>query len=256
MLFSFSKSDSQKIMLLLLFANDNPILLFGMIALIVIGLGFMFWYFQTKSKRDEAYYQNLANQNGWDYRKDFQLTTITLRHIFTPKGKEDIDWTLYIETVQSSESNSAGLKNTVWETNDARLDGEVFLIGPRPSDFPPGLDFGEGLTEMALQFLLRATLGVDAPDTSRLREVKIQNEELAKSYLLFSTNAEKAKHLLNTEAENLLIDLAGLLREKQRPALVFWEDNLRIKCSDHVSNGTALSKLVMLGKIVVKNSKF
>ncbi len=242
-------------MLFFLFANDNPFLLFGMIALIVIGLGFMFWYLQTKSKRDEAYYQNVANQKGWNYQKDFQLSIRTLRHIFTPKMKDEIDWTLKIETVQSSESNSGGLKNTIWETDSAKLDDEVFLIGPRPSDFPIGLDFGEGLTQMALQFLLRSALGDDAPDTNRLREVKIFNEDLEKSYLLYSTNEETADQLLNVEAEHLMIDLAGLLKETQRPAIVFYDKNLRVKCDGHVSNDEALDKIVMLGQIIAMNSK-
>lgn len=231
------------------FANDNPIVMFGTLAVILALLGFMAWYFATKSKREEASYKTAADLNGWNYQKEQELASLgspgVIRHRFTPKD-EKLNWTLVIETYLGSNSSSSS-RNTIWRTDSIKLDNELFLTGARPSDFPQGLDFGDGITQMALQFLLRATLGDDAPDTSRLREDKTINNELGKYYLVFATNESLSKKILTPQIENLLIELAKTLKEKQRPAIVFSNRGLQIKCSDHISNSEALSKIVMLG---------
>lgn len=243
------EKEKQMAGLLLLFANDNPLAIAAGVIIIILILGITAWYFQTKSKRDEAAYKSAADSNGWNYQKEQELAKLgssgVIRHRFTPKAENDMsDWSLVIEYFTNADGRS---RNTTWQTDSIKLENDLFLIGPRPSDFPQSLDFGDSLTEMAMQFLLRAAFGNDAPDTSRLREMKNINSDFGKHYMVFATNESISNSILTTQTESLLIELAKMLKEKQRPAVFFWRRGLQIKCNDNISNADALGKIVMLG---------
>lgn len=236
---------------LLFFANDNPLAIAAGVVIIILILGLTAWYFQTKSKRDETAYKSAAELNGWNYKKEQELAELgspgVIRHRFTPKPENNTSsWSLVIEYF--TKDNAGGnIRNTTWQTDSIKLENDLLLIGTRPSDFPQGIDFGDSLTQMAMQLLLRASFGNDAPDTSRLREKKNINSDLGKRYMIFTTNESIENSLLTPQTEILLIELAKMLNEKQRPAVVFWHRGLQIKCNANISNSDTLGKISMLG---------
>ena len=128
-----------------------------------------------------------------------------------------------------------------------KLPEGLVLIGPRPKDLPANLDLSGMLTQAALQILLRATLGNDAPDTTRLSEVKSDSPGVRRHYLVFATHDDLPGRLLTEEAEAALLVLAHGLKEQQRPAVVFWKQGLQVKCAGLITDIPNLQRIAALG---------
>ena len=128
-----------------------------------------------------------------------------------------------------------------------KLADGLVLIGPRPKDLPPNFDMGGMLIQAALQVLLRATLGNDAPDTVHLREVKEGSADLLRHNLVFATDEALATRLLTSDAERALLGLDQSLKEKQHPAVVFWNQGLHVKCAGLITDAPNLKRIAALG---------
>ena len=223
----------------------------GLIIVIVIlaVLGGVLWFTQRRQKINETALAQLAQSQGWQYQKSYELSQLgsgnVLRYRFSQAHGDGGAWTLDIGT--ASAAGGAPLQNTIWRSEDVKLPEGLVLIGPRPKDMPANLDLGGLLTQAALQMLLRATLGNDAPDTSHLREVKTGSLDLLRHYLVFATDEASAGCLLTSQAESSLLALTQSLKEKQRPAVVFWKQGLQVKCVGLITDAPNLQRIVALG---------
>jgi hypothetical protein len=210
------------------------------------------WLTQRRQKISETALAQLAKSEGWQFQKSYELSQLgagnVLRYRFSQGHGEGAGWTLDIET--ASAAGGAGgspLQNTTWRSEDVKLSEGLLLIGPRPKDLPENLDLGGMLTQAALQMLLRATLGNEAPDTARLNEVKHDSPGVRRHYLVFATDNNLPGRLLTAEAEAALLVLAHGLKERQRPAVVFWKQGLQVKCAGLITDAPNLQRLAALG---------
>lgn len=219
-------------------------------AIIILAvIGIVIWLVQRRKKIDETALSQLAQSKGWQYQKSYELSQLgsgnVLRHRFT--SGRDGGWTLDIESASVSGSpGGAPQQSTTWLAEDVKLPNELILIGPRPADMPPHLDFGGALSGMVLQFLLGRLLSGDAPDTTRLREVK--GARLERHYLVFATDEALLGRLLNPRTETALMELAGSLKEKERPAIVLWHRGLQVKCAGLITQPANLQNIAALGE--------
>lgn len=219
-------------------------------AIIILAvIGIVIWLAQRRKKIDETALSQFAQSNGWQYQKSYELSQLgsgnVLRYRFT-SGK-DGGWTLDIESASlSGGTGGAPQQSTTWRAEDVALPNELILIGPRPEDMPPHLDFGGALSGMVLQMLLGRLLSGEAPDTTRLREVK--GAGLERHYLVFATDEALLGRLLNRQTETALMELAGSLKEKQRPAIVFWHRGLQVKCGGLITRPADLQGIAALGE--------
>jgi type II secretory pathway pseudopilin PulG len=221
------------------------------IAVVILAvLGGALWFTQRRQKINETALAQLAQSQGWQYQKSYELSHLgsgnVLRYRFSQAHEDGGGWTLDIETA-SAGAGGAPLQSTIWRSADVKLPDGLVLIGPRPKDMPANLDFGGMLTQAALQMLLRATLGNDAPDTSHLREVKKGSPDLLGHYLVFATDEALPGRLLTSEVERALLALTRSLKEKQRPAVVFREQGLQVKCVGLISDPPNLQRIAALG---------
>jgi hypothetical protein len=223
------------------------------IAVVILAiLGGALWLTQRRQKISEAALAQLAQLEGWQYQKSYELSQLgsgnVLRYRFSQARGNGGGWTLDIETASAAGgTGGAPLQNTIWRSADVKLPEGLVLIGPRPKDFPPKLDLGGMLSQAALQMLLRATLGNDAPDTARLSEVKHDSPGVRRHYLVFATDDDLPGRLLTAEAEAALLVLAHGLKEKQRPAVVFWKQGLQVKCAGLITDTPNLQRIAALG---------
>ena len=225
----------------------------GPISAIVIlaVLGIVIWLTQRRKKIDETALSQLAQSEGWQYQKSYELSQLgpgnVLRYRFSNSTDAGGRWTLDIASASvSGGPGGAPQQSTTWRTEDVKLPDELILIGPRPKDMPANLDFGGALTGMALQMLLGTMLHGEAPDTTRLHEVKATG--LARQYLVFATDEALLGRLLNSQIETALIELAGSLKEKQRPAIVFWHRGLQVKCAGMITGPADLQRIAAMGE--------
>lgn len=221
------------------------------IAVVILAiLGGALWFTQRRQKIDETNLAQLAQSQGWQYQKSYELSQLgsgnVLRYRFSQAHGDGGAWTLDIETASAGAGGSP-LQNTIWRSEDVKLPEGLVLIGPRPKDLPANLDCGGMLTQAALQMLLRATLGNDAPDTSHLREVKNGSPDLLGHYLVFATDETLPGRLLTSQAESVLLALSRSLKEKQRPAVVFWKQGLQVKCVGLITDTPNLQRIAALG---------
>ena len=220
-------------------------LIIGIVILVV--LGGALWLAQRGQKISETALAQLAQSEGWQFQKSYELGSV-LRYRFSQAHEDGAGWTLDIET--ASAAGGAGgspMQNTIWRSEDVKLPEGLVLIGPRPKDLPANLDLDGMLSQAALQMLLRATLGNDAPDTARLREVKHDSRGVVRHYLVFATDHDLPRRLLTAEAESGLLVLAHGLKEKQRPAVVFWKQGLQVKCAGLITDTPNLQRIAALG---------
>jgi hypothetical protein len=223
------------------------------IAVVILAvLGAAVWFTQRRQKINETALAQLARSQGWQYQKSYELSHLgsgnVLRYRFSQAHGDGGGWTLDIET--ASAAGGAGgspLQSTIWRSEDVKLPEGLVLIGPRPRDMPANLDFGGMLTQAALQILLRATLGHDAPNTSHLREVKNGSSDLLRHCMVFATDETLPGRLLTSQAESALLGLRQSLKEKQRPAVVFWKQGLQVKCVGLITDPTNLQRIAALG---------
>ena len=222
------------------------------IAIVILAaLGIVLWLTQRAKKVDEAGLAQLAQSRGWQYAKSYELSQLgsgnVLRYRFSNAQGEGGGWTLDVESTSvSGGPGGAAQQSTIWRTDEIRLPDELILIGPRPEDMPPNLDFGGALTGMALQMLLRTMFSGEAPDASRLHEVK--DSGVARQYLVFATDEALLGRLVNSQTESALSELAGSLKEKQRPAVVFWHRGLQVKCAGMITDHANLQRIAALGE--------
>jgi hypothetical protein len=222
-------------------------------AIIILAfLGIVIWLTQRRKKIDEAALSQLAQSKGWQYQKSFELPQLgsgnVLRYRFSNSTGEGGEWTLDLESASvSGGPGGAPQQSTTWHTEDVKLPNELILIGPRPEDMPPHLDFGGALSGMVVPMLLgRLLSGGEAPDTTRLREVK--GARLERHYLVFATDEALLGRLLNQGTETALMELAGSLKEKQRPAIMFWHRGLQVKCAGLITRPVDLQGIAALGE--------
>jgi len=221
-------------------------------ALVIVAiLGIVIWLTQRRKKIDETALSQFAQSKGWQYGKSYELSQLgsgnVLRYRFSSARDAGGAWTLDIESASvSGGPGGAPQQSTTWRTEDVKLPNEVILIGPRPKDMPPNLGFGGPLTGMALQLLLRTILHGEAPDTARLHEVK--GAGLERHYLVFATDEALLGRLLDSETETALMELAGSLKEQQRPAIVFWHRGLQVKCRGLITAPADLQGIAALGE--------
>jgi hypothetical protein len=225
-------------------------LIIGVVILVI--LGGALWLSQRRQKISETALAQLAQSEGWQYQKSYELSQLgsgnVLRHRLSQAHGDGGGWTLDIETASAAGgAGGAPLQNTIWRSEDVKLPEGLVLIGPRPKDLPANLDLGGMLTQAALQMLLRVTLGNDAPDTARLSEVKSDSPGVRRHYLVFATDDELPGRLLTAEAEAVLLVLAHGLKEKQRPAVVFWKQGLQVKCVGLITDPPNLQRIAALG---------
>lgn len=221
----------------------------AIIILAVIGIAI--WLVQRRKKIDETALSQLAQSKGWQYQKSYELSQLgsgnVLRYRFSNSTGEGGGWTLDIESASvSGGPGGAPQQTTTWRAEDVALPNELILIGPRPEDMPPHLDFGGALSGMVLQVLLGRLLSEEAPDTTRLREVK--GAQLERHYLVFATDEALLGRLLNPQTETALMELAGSMNEKQRPAIVFWHRGLQVKCAGLITQPANLQRIAALGE--------
>ena len=154
-----------------------------MVIVILAVLGGVLWFTQRRQKINETALAQLAQSQGWQYQKSYELSQLgsgnVLRHRLSHAPGNGGAWSLDIES--GSAGGGAGgspLQNTTWRTDEVKLADGLVLIGPRLKDMPVNFDFGGMLTQAALQVLLQATLGNNALDTSHLREMKNGSPDL------------------------------------------------------------------------------
>ncbi len=227
----------------------------GLIIVVVIlaVLGAAVWFTQRRQKIDETALTQLAESKGWQYQKSFELSHLgsgnVLRHRLSQTRGDGGGWTLDIESAATAGgAGGSPLQNTIWRAENVKLPEGLVLIGPRPKDMPANMDFGGILIQAALQMLLRATLGNDAPDTSHLREVKQGSPDLLRHYLIFATDEGLPGRLLTSGTERALLALTQSLKEKQRPAVVFWQQGLQVKCAGLITDPANLQRIAALGE--------
>ena len=221
------------------------------IAVVILAvLGVVVWLTQRRQKINEPALAQLAQSKGWQYQKSFELSHLgsgnVLRYRFSQTRGDGGGWTLDIESAAAA--GGSPLQNTIWRSEDVKLPEGLVLIGPRPKDMPANLDFGGMLIQAALQMLLRATLGNDAPDTSHLREVKKGSPDLLGHYLVFASDEALPGRLLTSGTERALLALTQSLKEKQRPAIVFWKQGLQVKCAGLITDPSNLQRIAALGE--------
>lgn len=215
-------------------------------------IGGVLWFTQRRQKINETALAQLAQSQGWRYQKSYELSQLdsgnVLRYRFSHASGGDGAWTLDIESGSAgSGAGGSPLQNTTWRSEDVKLADGLVLIGPRPKDMPANFDFGGMLTQAALQVLLRMTLGDDAPDTAHLREVKNGSPDLLRHYLVFATDEALPGRLMTADAERALLALTQTLKEKQRPAVVFWNQGLQVKCVGLITDAPNLQGIAALG---------
>jgi hypothetical protein len=223
-----------------------------MVVVILAVLGVVVWFTQRRQKVNETALVQLAQSQGWQYQKSYELSHLgsgnVLRYRFSHANADDGAWTLDIESGSAgSGSGGSPVQNTTWRSEDEKLTEGLVLIGPRPKDMPVNFDFGGMLTQAALQVLLRMTLGDAAPDTSHLREVKNGSPDLLRHYLVFATDAALPDRLVTADAERALLALTQSLKEKQHPAVVFWNQGLQVKCAGLITDAPNLQRIAALG---------
>jgi hypothetical protein len=221
------------------------------IAVVILAvLGVVVWLTQRRQKINEPALAQLAQSKGWQYQKSFELSHLgsgnVLRYRFSQTRGDGGGWTLDIESAAAA--GGSPLQNTIWRSEDVKLPEGLVLIGPRPKDMPANLDFGGMLIQAALQMLLPATLGNDAPDTSHLREVKKGSPDLLGHYLVFASDEALPGRLLTSGTERALLALTQSLKEKQRPAIVFWKQGLQVKCAGLITDPSNLQRIAALGE--------
>jgi hypothetical protein len=221
-------------------------------AIIILAvIGIVIWLVQRRKKIDETALSQFAQSKGWQYQKSYELSQLgsgnVLRYRFTNGSGKGDGWTLDIESASvSGGPGGAPQQSTTWRAADVKLPNELILIGPRPPDMPPHLDFGGALSGMVLQLLLGRLLSGEAPDTARLREVK--GAGLERHYLVFATDEALLGRLLNPRTETALMELAGTLKEKERPAIVLWHRGLQVKCAGLITQPANLQSIAALGE--------
>ena len=221
------------------------------IAVVILAvLGAVVWFTQRRQKINETALSQLAQSQGWQYQKSYELSQLgsgnVLRYRFSSDHGDNGAWTLDIESAAAGEGGSPQQK-TIWQSQDVNLPDGLVLIGPRPKDLPANFDLGGMLMQAALQMLLRATLGNDAPDTSSLREVKKGSPELLEHCLVFATDDALPGRLMTTQADRALLALTQSLKEKQRPAVVLWKHGLQVKCAGLITDPANLQRIAALG---------
>ena len=225
-------------------------LIIGIVILVV--LGGALWLAQRRQKISETALAQLAQSEGWQFQKSYELSHpgsgSVLRYRFSQADEDGAGWTLDIETASAAGgAGGTSVQNTIWRSDDVKLPEGLVLIGPRPKNLPANLDLGGMLSQAALQMLLQAALGNDAPDTVRLREVKHDSPGVVRHYLVFATDHDLPRRLLTAEAESGLLVLAHGLKEKQRPAVVFWKQGLQVRCAGLITDTPNLQRIAALG---------
>lgn len=222
-----------------------------MVVVILAVLGGVVWFAQRRQKVNETALAQLAQSHGWQYQKSYELSQLgsgnVLRYHFSHGSRENGAWSLDIESGSAGSAGGSPLQNTTWRSEDVKLPEGLVLIGPRPKDMPVNFDLGGMLTQAALQVLLHMSLGNEAPDTADLREVKYGSPDLLRQYLVFATNEALPRRLVTADAERALLALTQSLKEKQRPAVVFWERGLQVKCTGLITDAPNLQRIATLG---------
>jgi hypothetical protein len=221
------------------------------IAVIILAiLGGVVWLTQRRQKIDETALAQVAQSQGWQYEKSYELSHLgsgnVLRYRFSSAHGNGGAGTLDIESASAGAGGSAQ-QNTIWRSEEVKLPDGLVLIGPRPKDMPANFDLGGVLIQAALQMLLRGALGNDAPDTAKVREVKRGSPDLLQHCLVFATDEALAGRLLTSQAERALLALTQSLKEKQRPAVVFWKQGLQVKCAGLITDPANLQRIAALG---------
>ncbi len=221
------------------------------IAVIILAiLGGVVWFTQRRQKIDETALAQVAQSQGWQYEKSYQLAHLgsgnVLRYQFSSVQEDRGAWTLDIESASAGAGGSSQ-QNTIWRSEEVKLSEGLVLIGPRPKDMPASFDLGGVLIQAALQMLLRGALGNDAPDTAKVREVRRGSPDFLQHYLVFATDEALAGRLLTSHVERALLALTQSLKEKQRPAVVFWNRGLQVKCVGLITDPPNLQRIAALG---------
>ncbi|HBB95071.1 MAG TPA: hypothetical protein DC054_06745 [Blastocatellia bacterium] len=223
-----------------------------MVVVILAVLGGVLWFTQRRQKINESALAQLAQSQGWQYQKSYELSQLgsgnVLRYRLSQGSREDGAWSLDIESGSAgSGAGGSPLQNTTWRSEDVKLPEGLVLIGPRPKDMPVNFDLGSILMQAALKVLLHMSLGNEAPDAAHLHEVKQGSPDLLRQYLVFTTDEGLPRRLMTADAERALLDLTQSLKEKQRPAVVFWTQGLQVKCAGLITDAPNLKRIATLG---------
>src|SRR5258706_11950138 len=117
------------------------------VVVILAVLGGVLWFTQRRQKINETALAQLAQSQGWQYQKSYELSQLgsgnVLRYRFIHGSQEGGAWSLDIESGSAgSGAGGSPLQNTTWRSEDVKSPEGLVLIGPRPKDMPANFDLG------------------------------------------------------------------------------------------------------------------
>lgn len=180
---------------------------------------------------------------GWHYsREGTQGTLFTLTGI----SESGTSWELH---VAGPSRNTSRKGQTVWQTADTRLDNSIVAIGPISSQRIQAteIDLKHSLIQAALRRIFGKELATALSDANL---IPIENQELAREYMLLTNDREMAMRFLASPVSDILTDWTASSNAIPAPAITAWKGGVSIRFSGIIKDIDSCRKIVALGQVL------